>query len=70
VGRRLWSGERGLGVSGKVRKERQHLAMVFPPLLIRVWKETDPRRSNKKIWRVLTPWLTWEKTRTLIGGTR
>ena len=50
-----------MGTIGKVRKERQHLAMVFPPLLIRVWKETDPRRSNKKIWRVLTPWLTWGK---------
>ena len=39
VGRRLWSGERrGLGasgkVSGKVRKERQHLAMVFKLVVI------------------------------------
>jgi hypothetical protein len=26
VGRRLWSGERSGKVSGKVRKERQHLS--------------------------------------------
>ena len=31
AGRRLWSGERSGKVSGKVRKERQHLSYGVPP---------------------------------------